>query len=193
MDESAAVAAAWAAVVSSFIGPAIGVVMANTFAKNESKRVAAAGLFRAIVEHSHQYRLAFQDMLYFRSQELAAYQNMQNVALNPQFYKPEHHTRATAKRDDMRQRLVEAESALHLVASTLHADILSLELLFDKESRECEKAIGELASAYEAAVEKRLSHDDSRKLVDDLVRRIVETIKPLHHSLRRSDPDADLY
>ncbi len=201
MDDAAGAAAAgaWAAAIAAIFGPIIGVVMANTFAKHQSIRQEAAQLFRRIMEDSQKFRHAFMAVCRYQFNQLSADVRLSRIKTHRPsklFSSPPDPTLEAAKE---RLELADEQYAIALrelreIESILNADILSLGLLFDKQSEKCGRAIQELIAMSELFNrEERPSDDDCQKRLNELIQRIMKEMKPLHDSLRRSDPDADLY
>lgn len=201
--ETPAIVAMWAAAFAAVIGPVIGVVMANTFARHESRRTGAAGVFRRVMENSQNYRHAFLNQHRFRSQ-----MESKGVMLNKLLETIEKTAPATDSVgrsihaqvqalyqqgvSDVQQiegRFAQAFNETRSMESLLNADKLSLGLLFDMQSERCGRAINHLIAMSEVFnLESLPSMEECQTRLNDRLQAITAEIRPLHDSLRRSDP-----
>ena len=182
--DNPAIVAAWAAAIAAVVGPILGVVMANSFSRHESTRIAASSLFRSVVEHSHRYRHCFDEVVYRKVTTDINHNRVERLKHIPTSQDRVDFT------TDLYNASVEAHSQavkeLGMVEAFLQADILDLELLFEKKSAKCVGLIRELVAIYDDIGKRELI--ELQQQTNDTVQRICNELQPLHRHVRKEDP-----
>jgi hypothetical protein len=151
--------ASWATVIATVIGPLIGVYVAYVFSRRQSQRQAAAELFRRIAEDAKNYEKA------------ASTANFANLMIGgtlhtSQMTPAEEHFHNEAKR-------------LHAVGAMLHADIVSIRLIFLWEGDQLIEAIKSLLSLGDLVNQKPQQFEEKLSQAFDSIVSEIEDLRLL--------------
>ena len=194
MDD-AAIVAAWASVIATVIGPLVGIGIANSFARRESLRQESSKLFRQIMEDAQNYRHAFLDMYGSRfnfKSAMAAAEKWSGIVTADASLAAGIESQLKESKADLQRvedRLATAFRDVRAIESLLNADVLSLGLLFDEKCEPCGRAIRDLIAMSQLFNQQELRPlEDCDNRLAELIQCIAESLKPLHRSIRRTDP-----
>jgi hypothetical protein len=196
-----AVVAAFAAAIAAVVGPIIAVVIANRFTRHESTRQEASRVFRQVMVDAQNYRHAFLDQHRFHT-NIACYPDKLNqlreaVAKTVNATDSEGrtiHANAKASYDysvgdlaQLQERFHRAFRETRSLEAALNADVLSLGLLFDKQSEACGRAVQSLIAMSEVFSREPLpAFSECQERLNSLITIIGEGLKGLQHLMQKS-------
>jgi hypothetical protein len=194
--------ASWLAIAASFIGPIIGVIIANMLSRQYSVRLEAAFAFRRIIENTHKYRHAFLNRIRHEkpiveygpklerlkqilattveSTDAQSRQSREEATILFQF--------ALLDQQAVQERYETAIYELQNAVSQLQSDKLSLDMIFSKQSKRCEKLIDELLNLnqlFESSSPP--SYKECNVQLNDAILKIHTEIQPMYETLRSNN------
>lgn len=200
-----AVLAAWAAVISSFVGPLIGVVIAHSLTQNASVRAEAGHLFRRVMEDTQRFLNAFIEVYATRLRFIGAGGHVNELLKTVEELQAAYPGQDggmlkasdlfqsfTGSLSDAEQHHFNATKELQVVIAQLNVDVFWLGLMFGDKSKRCGALIRQMMVGATVFNQQELPPlEICRQKIGDLVQRACKEMEPLYEGLRERNPLPD--